>query len=241
MVVKCAAAMESMEWILMLACLLLVFSAELPRSHGYTDDEGDEDTDKLAACGGEAHVCQTLMRLVTGEVMDEQPYCECTECSTTWDQYDKRSLTWTHHERRDWTVQYRFCGDITPTRDCKNNETAFHLETDVKGWNPRVKNGRCRCPHSTYHLLGWRKVGSVWRYTYRCDKEICGKHDPCVKHYVNKNGKTTGYKFLCSCEMGYHCPTSHPIDSFTATEMDKNGDRFVYDYCELNVERRRRK
>ncbi|XP_074656966.1 uncharacterized protein LOC141910142 [Tubulanus polymorphus] len=164
-------------------------------------------------------VCQTIMKLPRGETLEEIPYCNCPACThISWDSKDSKSMTWVHHEKSDWMVQYKFCKPLEEMRTCvEGDEIAIQLETDIQKWNPRLKLKRCECPvdpntgeRQPYRLKWWKKVGGKWVYSYSCTHRKCTPSERyCVKRYIDPADRTTEYNFQCTCAPEYYCPTDY--------------------------------
>ncbi|XP_074656956.1 uncharacterized protein LOC141910135 [Tubulanus polymorphus] len=206
----------------------------------YENPIADEDS-QLSECDLKNYVCRTLMRIsrdeTDSETSEDQENCKCEMCSSIWDESDGYSLTWTSYERRDQQFQYKFCSNITNTRQCQNETIAAQLITDVKRWNPRMDAVFCRCPRDEYWLDGWRRDNGVWSYIYTCYKPTCERRSPCVKHYFDYDGKTTAFEFECSCDNGFHCPTNQKLGDAFFTDIDSD-EKFMYGYCERNNNRK---
>ncbi|ELU02186.1 hypothetical protein CAPTEDRAFT_218812 [Capitella teleta] len=197
-------------------------------------------------CKSDYEVCNAVLQVGSNLIEDnpkgERPYCECSDtnaCPKRWSNRTGQTLTWFHHERRDWLVQYQFCSDVIERgpQCTMTTEVVITVKTEQSLWRPELKHIHCHCPDHIYYLQSWRlnSTGQEWYYSYNCYRRNCKLKEPCVKHYLDRGGsRTMGYHFLCSCPHGQHCPIGNKDQRIQSYEVDDSDDigPFISGYCE---------
>lgn len=204
-----------------------------------------EDQRQVPSCNNEFSVCTSILKISSANYIEEGPLCSCHGYQSAWDEYDNKSLTWYHHERGDWMVHFRFCDRVMTGPTCRSEElgdVVVVLRAEHgQDWSPRLTKFVCNCHNRRYYMRGWMLVNGEWEYEFTCARPtlgrdvnpMCKKEEPCVKHYMDKSGShSVGYRFLCSCPEGYHCPagTEGKVKAYGVDADDATGP-YIRGYC----------
>ncbi|KAK2160179.1 hypothetical protein LSH36_138g01048 [Paralvinella palmiformis] len=191
----------------------------------------------------DSDVSRIVLRVSSGVLIDDGLICRCDDDADRlhWDEDNKMALTWYHHERTDWLIQYQFCTTKSRKRKCLlEDDVAVVIKSPKDSWNPTLQQWICSCLNGRYHMDSWilrdniRPGKQFWEYHYTCDKRPCDVGQPCVRHYLNRAAsQTIGFKFLCTCPEGRLCQSSSEgkPQAYETDGHDKDTGPFILRYC----------
>ncbi|KAK2152954.1 hypothetical protein LSH36_313g00009 [Paralvinella palmiformis] len=191
----------------------------------------------------DSDVSRTVLKVGSGPLIDDGVICRCVDEANTlqWNEARDRALTWYHHERTDWLVQYQFCTTKSRKRPCLlEDDVAVVVRSPKDSWDPKLDYWRCSCQNEIYHMDSWmihddsKQDKQFWEYRYTCDKLTCDTGEPCVRHYMDRAAShTVGFRFLCTCPEGHYCPPSKggKPQAYEADGHDKDIGPYIFGYC----------